>query len=360
MSCYHPLKGFVIGEDSIDGERHRKIKIVPYKIDGLEVNHLEKVSSEWHPVTGDSTSSFASKSSFLWYTIPCGQCIGCRLDYSRQWANRLMMELEDHDPSDCWFLTLTYDPKFETPDHILSSNTETGEATLTLNKRDVQLFHKRLRKEFPRKNLRFWLSGEYGESTARPHYHGIYFSLCLDGFDPSDRRNVWCRTDQGFTLYHWPKLDEVWGLGRVIIAPVTWDTCAYTARYVCKKLTGPLADFYEVQGIIPEFSLMSRKPGIARHYFESLEDFDPTKKLSLSTNTKGLTFSPPRYFKDLWKVDNQLESDIIGVRNLQLAKQRKELIQSKNDLAREDWLAYLQSCENNHLSGSKKLLRDAL
>lgn len=349
MGCYHPLKAFVVGYDS-DGKK--QLKIVPYSVDGEEVHHLNYDHGDWFPAPASDLGNY-KKVAYMSYTIPCGQCIGCRLDYSRQWANRLMLELSDHDPDDCWFLTLTYDDE-----HVpKSANIDTGELTLTLNKRDVQLFHKRLRKEFDSKKVRFFLAGEYGEKTSRPHYHGIYFSLHLEGFDPTDPRNVWCKTPQGFTLYHWSRLDEIWSNGRVIIAPVTWDTCAYTARYVCKKLTGPLAEYYETFGLVPEFSLMSRKPGIARNWYENLDEFDPTKKISIATTTKGLTFSPPRYFKELWKVDNQLESDIMSYRNSVQAAARKELIQSKNDFARSDWLAYLCSVEESHKSGVSKLDR---
>ena len=375
MGCYHPLKGFPVARDewynpeSQKTEVHRKVEIVPWSVDGKEVLRLGYIgdrkclitsANEYYVQDPKKKPQPKKKVRFdevydFYYTIPCGQCIGCRLDYSRRWANRLMMELEDHDPDDCWFLTLTYDN--DHLDTILSANRETGEATLSLCKRDVQLFHKRLREKFPRKKIRFFLAGEYGESTARPHYHGIYFSLCLDGFDPEDKANVWSRTEQGFTLYHWSVLDEVWSKGRVIIARVSWDTCAYTARYVCKKLTGPMAEYYENFGIIPEFTLMSRKPGIARNFYDRIDVFDPEKEIILSTGEGGLKFKPPRYFKELWKVDHELESDILSIKNVQQAENFRKLKESKNGLARQDWLKYLESVERSHQKGSCKLKR---
>ena len=110
--------------------------------------------------------------------LPCGQCIGCRIDYSRQWANRCLLELKYHDSA--WFCTFTYDD-----DHVPRTyypDPETGEAipALTLQKRDFQLLMKRIRKKFENDKIRFFMSGEYGSQTFRPHYHAILFGLHLD------------------------------------------------------------------------------------------------------------------------------------------------------------------------------------
>src|SRR3954449_8205389 len=89
------------------------------------------------------------------FSLPCGQCIGCRLERSRQWAMRCVHENKMHPRSS--FVTLTYDDKNIPPAGSLS-------------KRDFQLFMKRLRKS-QSNPLRFFACGEYGETTHRPHYH---------------------------------------------------------------------------------------------------------------------------------------------------------------------------------------------
>ena len=85
--------------------------------------------------------------------VPCGQCVGCRLERSRQWAIRCVHEAQMHR-SNC-FITLTYSPDF-LPDPP------------SLNLRDFQLFMKRLRKRFG-DGIRFFHCGEYGEQCGRPH-----------------------------------------------------------------------------------------------------------------------------------------------------------------------------------------------
>lgn len=80
------------------------------------------------PRTFGTWASLADSGSFK-VAIPCKHCIGCHLDYARDWANRLLIELKDMK---CGiFLTLTYDN-----DHL----PRTKDGVPTLSKRDIQLF----------------------------------------------------------------------------------------------------------------------------------------------------------------------------------------------------------------------------
>lgn len=134
--------------------------------------------------------------------IPCGRCIGCRLEYSRQWANRCLLELEYH--KEACFVTLTYDD-----DHVPISrypDPATGEALpcLTLRKRDFQLFMKRFRKALGDVQIRFFAAGEYGRQTFRPHYHAIIF-----GWKPKDLI-FYKQSEAGFMYYNSPFMDKIW------------------------------------------------------------------------------------------------------------------------------------------------------
>lgn len=106
------------------------------------------------------------------FTVPCGQCIQCRLAYSRQWANRCVCESLSYDNSLNWFVTLTYDPS-----KINSILNEKG--NLSLNFSDLQKFLKRLRfnfgYRFEIKGIRFYAAGEYGDQNLRPHFHLLLF-----------------------------------------------------------------------------------------------------------------------------------------------------------------------------------------
>lgn len=193
--------------------------------------------------------------------IPCGKCVGCMLDYSRSWADRCLLEL-DHAGKGI-FLTLTYDDL-----HV--PITDAGHQTLDY--RHVQLFNHRLRKFMKRKlnsdlKLRFYCSGEYGSTTLRPHYHMIAFGLSIDDFPDfevlSSQRN-------GKILYKSDFLNRLWSHGHVVVAGVSWQTCAYVARYTAKKLglKQPL-EFDQV----PPFSKMSLKPGLGGYFLEDHPDY---------------------------------------------------------------------------------------
>lgn len=221
--------------------------------------------------------------------IPCGQCIGCRLERSRQWAVRLMKELKLHDRSS--FLTLTYHD-----DHL--PRLSNGRSTLVLE--DVQLFMKRLRKNFSPHPLRFFQCGEYGELTQRPHHHMILF-----GEDFCKDRVTIAKSRSGYDQYESPLLTSLWGKGRCTISEVSFESAAYVARYCLKKITGKGSKF-AYMGRKPEFVTMSRNPGIASGFFEEFKD-DVYPHDEIIPGPHRPACLPPRYFdKLLEKVDPEM------------------------------------------------------
>lgn len=170
--------------------------------------------------------------------LGCGQCIGCRLERSRQWAARCVHEAQLHEAS-C-FLTLTYRDDALPPDR-------------SLDRRAVPLFFKRLRREIS-SPVKYFQCGEYGDELARPHYHALLF-----GYDFPDKKHF--RTsDTGFPQWSSSMLDRLWGHGFCTIGALTFETAAYVARYVCKKVNGPGADQH-YKGRIPEFMTCSKGIG---------------------------------------------------------------------------------------------------
>lgn len=184
--------------------------------------------------------------------IPCGKCIGCKLETSRQWAIRCMNEAKMYQ--DNCFITLTYD------DNTLPC---TPEGIPTLEKRDFQLFMKSLRKKNG-PNIRFFHCGEYGELFDRPHHHA-----CIFNFDFPDKMQV--GRSGNFPIYESEQLEKLWPHGFHTIAAVTWETAAYTARYITKKITGEQADAHYEQRE-PEYTTMSRRPGIGKPWFDKFMD----------------------------------------------------------------------------------------
>lgn len=216
---------------------------------------------------------------------PCGQCIWCRLNRSRLWAIRCMHEASLWEKN-C-YITLTYDDK-NLPSHG------------SLVKKDFQDFMKRLRKEFG-DGIRYFQCGEYGEKNSRPHYHALLFN-----FDFPDRYH-WA-TRNGFKYDRSAILERKWAKGDCIVGDVTFESSSYVARYITKKQFGRGSEIYyekvdeetgEIFVLEREYATMSRRPGIARRWFEEnrrfLEDHD---KVIL----RGKELKPPRYY------DKQMEA----------------------------------------------------
>ncbi len=296
MSCYHPYVAVAEKKPLSNEYIYTKNNKIKYKF--LCKINPNDISTDIKKQTLIEMLSDKYDSRDIIF-LPCGQCIGCRLQYSREWANRLMLERQYHDSA--IFLTLTYDD-FHVPKRIFVLP-DTGEVgtSLTLCKRDIQLFMKRLRKHYGEDKIRFYAAGEYGTQTFRPHYHLIIFGIHVDD---SYVWRVKMVEGQRFVYYRSPTLEFLWPYGHCEFSDVSWDTCAYVARYVTKKLTGDASEFYKSFNIDPPFSLMSRKPGIARQYYDehltNLFDFDT---INIGTEKEGLSFRHPSYYKRLYESD---------------------------------------------------------
>lgn len=161
--------------------------------------------------------------------VPCGKCIGCASDKALVWSIRMYHEAQQHEQN-C-FLTLTY-----------------ANAPPSINKRDLQLFFKRLRKL---SSVRYFACGEYGSKTHRPHYHAVLFGR--DFLEKSSAIND--------KLYTHPDVLSSWGHGLVSIGTVNIASCMYVAGYATKKL-----------GDTDTFTLMSRRPGIGHTWATKYRD----------------------------------------------------------------------------------------
>lgn len=350
MACTHPWKAWKIG---LTPSGKADLKVTDYSVD-----HLEKVPGrDFHFARTSSIDFPGAIVNREFVQIPCGCCIGCRLEYSRQWANRCMLELEYHDSA--YFVTLTYDEEHVPVNYYGCQYTGEALPSMTLRKRDFQLFMKRLRFKFG-DGIRFFGAGEYGSNTFRPHYHLIIFGLHLDDL------SVY-KEQRGFTYYNSPSLQECWSvnlgsprnpsyerLGYAVVAPVTWETCAYTARYVMKKLKGPSAQFYDDFSLEPPFTLMSRNPGIAHQWYVDHPDYHEYDYINVSTETGGRKFKPPKYFDYLFDLDNPVESAIIKETRRNMAIKAQELALSNTDLP---FMEYLKVKEHNLEDKVKKLIR---
>lgn len=247
--------------------------------------------------------------------VPCGQCIGCRIDYARQWASRCVMEMQYHHSS--YFLTLTYDDQ-HVPTNWVSSP-DTGEAfpALTCRLDDVQRWLKRLRKSG--QDIRYFGCMDYGSQTLRPHYHFIVFGLDLPDLSP------YIQSDPTYKLFTSPQMDSIWGLGNVIVGSANYSTALYTARYICQKRKGSSAKFYETFQMEPPRSLMSRRPGIGYQYFQDHPDMMKYKYSSIVGPDGQIKIYPPRYFRQLEAVVDPDAAQARSSRNRLLAQRLQRL-----------------------------------
>lgn len=232
--------------------------------------------------------------------VSCGQCIECRINYSRSWMVRMMCE--SHNWKTTSFLTLTY----------RDANLSFGDKAATLVPRDLQLFIKRLRKRLGFR-VSFYACGEYGDVTSRPHYHVILF-----GYDFAKDRYPVRKTKSGYPMYRSPLLDSIWQNGDAFVCDATHETMQYTAGYVLKKLTGQMAEHYTQLGIHPEFSRSSRNPAIGlsfyRRYHKEFMSHDFLRISDFQT-------SIPSYFNRLFKRDNYYSYELIKFLRLNKANE---------------------------------------
>ncbi len=258
--------------------------------------------------------------------VPCGQCIGCRLEKSRQWALRCHHESLLH--ADNCFITLTYNDDFLPDD-------------LSLHKKHFQDFLKRMRRSFG--PMRYLHCGEYGVATeknnfiARPHYHAVIF-----GFDFSDK--IFWKKVNGQSLYLSADLEERWEKGYCTVGTLTFDSAAYVARYILKKVNGDQAQSHyerinfetgEVCQVLPEYITMSRRPGIATDWFDQFKsDCYPSDFITIN----GKKMRPPKFYDNMYEILEPVEF-------ANVKKARKSAMLKHADNLTPERLAVREKCQ---------------
>ena len=254
-----------------------------------------------NPKTGKRGLVFKPQKGYtdLDLTVPCGGCIGCRLDKSRSWAIRCIHEAQLHD--DNAYLTLTYSDENLPNDGSLKHD-------------HFQKFMKSVRQKYGGE-IRYFMCGEYSDA-GRPHYHAIIFNIKI-----TDKK-VHTKNKQGDFIYTSEKLAKYWKHGFHYIGDVTFQSAAYVARYIMRKQTGEQGkDFYGNRK--HPYLAMSRKNGIGKKWFD-------------------------KYYKDLYPHDYV----VINGKKMQVPKfydQQYEKIEPEK----------MQKIKNQRLNFGKKLEKDS-
>lgn len=247
--------------------------------------------------------------------VPCRNCLGCRLDRAREWQIRLTHESKFH-VKQC-FVTLTY-------------REENIPAHGSLDKLHFQKFIRRLRKRL-RVKTRYYMCGEYGDTTSRPHYHAILFGVWFADARLSNSQNP----NRRHNYYTSKTLDELWTHGDCIIGHVTPESCGYVARYIMKKITGDLAKSHytsvDADGVCheltPPYNAMSLKPGIGHDAFQKWrEDFTSEDFVALKGGGKAPL--PEYYDRLLERSDPELLAQLKAQRQAR-AMEPKQVANSR-------------------------------
>jgi hypothetical protein len=254
------------------------------------------------------------------FQLPCGQCIECRLDYARQWAVRCVHEAQMYTKN-C-FITLTYRPEALTSPKLQYD--------------DFQKFVKKLRKrpyfkpdgtwvsksEDP-EPMGFFVTGEYGEKTKRPHWHAIIFN-----WEPSDGLYHYTN-DNGDRVHTSAQLSKLWGHGNAEYGTVTFKSAGYCARYAAKKLVHGSDEEHDYQPI----SKKSSKHAIGKKWLEQYwhtDCFAQGRIILPDGNTTGV----PRYYEK-WLKQNRPSDWLAYVTKTKLEKM--ESAQARSDQEHSEW-----------------------
>lgn len=228
-----------------------------------------------------------------------------------------MLEKKYYKENECWFLTLTYSDEF-----LPSTTYETEDGKkykgISLRKKDLQDFWKRLRKHYKCK-CKYLAAGEYGTQTSRPHYHAIVFGLPIDTTD----LKYYTKGSNGDTLWTNEELTKVWGKGQVIIGSVTFKSVSYVVRYTIKKWKHKDEGLNKILGRTPEFLCMSQ--GIAKRYYnDHKKDLVSADSVITPDGQKPL---PRRFLEEIKKENEQLYKDITynHKKNAETAEKQKAM-----------------------------------
>lgn len=272
------------------------------------------------------------------FDVPCGHCINCRLNYARKWSQRCLLEKK------CWqdnfFLTLTYDD-----DHLVYGGDD-GLPSLfpfhfTQFLKNMREFY---RDKFDHNGIRFYMCGEYGDTTARPHYHMLGFNLPLIDL------TYYAKSPLGDAYYNSELLSSIWKKGHVVVGEVTNASAAYVARYVQKKADKKID--YDLLGIHKEYVNMSRRPGIGAPYLEKhWQEIYANDQIYLPG---GEIATPPRYFDD--------KAAAFGVDIESIKQKRLDVANIVNnekvDMVSKEYYSYLDDLEQSFQKRAKQFRRD--
>lgn len=216
----------------------------------------------FHPIDVNTSDGYKQ--------VPCGKCAACLMRYRDSWRIRLEREFE------AWnyygiFVTLTIDDE-----HLVIE--DNGIYKSSLDKSQASDFLKSFRNAMDYRGLpfKYFLVGEYGSKTFRPHYHALIFA---NGEDIQTVSEL---------------VQKFWTLGFVMVDQIIPERIQYVCKYTLKQLVKECED----KGLLPPFAMMSK--GIGSSFINSklATDFYGRAFRPYAIDLNSYPASLPRYYKE--------------------------------------------------------------
>lgn len=363
--CLEPNKVFTIG---LKENGKQDIKFANSKATCI---YQEKPHSDWKVGYDDLayhySHSFDVRKDFI--QVPCGKCAECQRDRAREWSTRIALDVKYYGSEDnFYFITLTYND-----DNI--PFTESGYPTLNIE--DYQLFMKRFRKVqkdlYGIDGVRFYIAGEYGSKTLRPHYHLLVWNCIISDlqmFRISTTGNHLFTSQMIHDLwYHFQNPDDKtsprYSIGHHLIGKGSLATAMYTAKYVSKGFDDTIKQYCKKTGAFAPFSRMSLRPALGLDYLNSLSDADKCQMLErgsiiLDTENGGYSNAVPRYFKRKIADDFPFEAQRVSEKNKALYEDKEKLLVSMIDMPLDQFKETRKELLNESIKSKGMFRRDGI
>lgn len=181
------------------------------------------------PLPNTNRDSLAYKKGV--YSFDCGACPECLRKRANVWALRAVYEAREH-AFNC-MVTLTYDNYAYDEDGKIIGELP-PDRNLHVDKRDVQLFVKRLRKWYSsitNEKIKFFVGAEYGSKTHRAHYHLILFGVRFPDLV------YYKKSKRGNPIYKSHKLTTLWKHGICTVDSININSAIarYCTKYCAKQ-----------------------------------------------------------------------------------------------------------------------------
>lgn len=235
----------------------------------------------------------------IYMQVPCGKCLGCLKSKQNSWSIRVQEQL-NQCPNSC-FITLTYSDE-NVP---MAFDPESGEVRQSLHRKDFQDWIRRVRDKLRYKfgpdypKLQYFMCGEYGTKTFRPHYHAIIFGMRQRDFqfaldDWYDNFGFYNCQDIGFSdndknavgLYVGKYASKgVYSLNSPLLLPFMEKPFVESSHCLGRQWIEDKMDFFSLIGERKQY----------KNFDAFMDDFLDNFRYR---TRGGFEFSMPRYYKD--------------------------------------------------------------